>query len=568
MTMLRRGVEAGPKYNSFKSGVWSTLLEFCYHAIEVVDGLHEVMGASDLLICSQVSETLDKFKLKHIGKIIFEVVDLDLSQEQHRTVVKRGVNDNLDQIKDVYDGMDELLSQVAIDVARGMPLDLDCRINVIFFPQLGFHITVPLNEATMQPLWDGSGEWERMFTTKNTAYFKEEKTRRMDQELGDLWASICDVEIEIVHDLAQQVLIDQDTLIAASDILGELDCLLALAHGAMEHRLVKPRFVDHNVIDIRGGRHILQEMVVPSYVPNDTILRGGDCNAEEYQDAPFITILTGPNYSGKSVYQNHVAIIAYMAQVGCFVPADRCTIGLTDKILTRIATTETVSKTHSAFMIDLQQIGLALNTCTNRSLVVIDEFGKGTDTCDGAGLAAGVLQHLLELGPNCPKVLAATHFHEIFELGLFVDEPGLSLAHMEVRVDKRNNGNRKYGEPAEEVTYLYQLAPGRSMLSYGAQCAAMNGVPPVVVGRAMELAECHAKGQDLVGLCSNLGSTEMEDLRVAEDACRKFLLADFDSEEDPREMLDAILKEDSEESGQAEGTGSEATVTELTGSVM
>ena len=582
MTMLRRGTEAGKKHGSFKSGAWSTLLEFCYYAIDIVDSLHEVVGVEQLLLCSQVSETVDKFRLKQIGRIIFEVVDLELSTEQHRTVVKRGVDEHLDAIKDVYDGMDELLSQVAVDVARGIPLGIECRINVIFFPQLGFHITTPLSETTMQPLWDGDRLWERMFTTKNTAYFKEEKTRRMDQEIGDLWANICDIEIELVYDLAQQILQDHQVLLASSDILGELDCMLALAHGAIAHKLVRPHIVDSNIIEITGGRHILQDMVVPSFVPNDTTLRGGDCTDEAYTQYPSMTILTGPNYSGKSVYQNQVAIIIYMAQVGCFVPAEHCTLGITDKILTRISTTETASKPHSAFMIDLQQVGLALNVCTPRSLIVIDEFGKGTDTCDGAGLMAGVLQHIVELGTETPKVLAATHFHEIFGLGLFDEatEPGLRHAHMQVRVDRnhaltevkgKNKQKRGFAQPAEEVTYLYQLQPGRSTLSYGTQCARMNAIPAPIVKRAADLADAIAKGVDLVAMCSGLSEVEMRDLMLAERTGRRFLGEDFDQDlvegdEGWADVLDGILAEGVEENGDGQEIMScdGVTVTEYT----
>lgn len=140
--------------------------------------------------------------------------------------------------------------------------------------------------------------------------------------------------------------------------------------------------------------HILQELTVPSYVANDTTLEGGPghhsrahesttderTSSAEGVASPSMLILTGPNYSGKSVYLKQVAIIVYMAHIGCFVPADAATIGLTDKILTRIATRETVSKVQSAFMIDLQQIALAMNLATHTSLVVIDELGKGTDS--------------------------------------------------------------------------------------------------------------------------------------------------------------------------------------------
>lgn len=122
-------------------------------------------------------------------------------------------------------------------------------------------------------------------------------------------------------------------------------------------------------------------------------------------------VLTGPNYSGKSVYLKQVALIIFMAHVGSFVPAESARIGLTDKILSRVTTRETVSRAQSAFMIDLQQISLALNLATRRSLLIIDEFGKGTDASDGAGLACAVMEYLLSLGCDRPKVVGATHFH-------------------------------------------------------------------------------------------------------------------------------------------------------------
>jgi len=175
---------------------------------------------------------------------------------------------------------------------------------------------------------------------------------------------------------------------------------------------------------------------VSSFVPNDTLLIGGagselDLHGSGYRreggskdsisssanrglanhDDPSMLILTGPNYSGKSVYLKQVALIVFMAHVGCFVPAASAVIGLTDKLLSRVSTRETVSRVQSAFMIDLQQISLALSLATRRSLLIIDEFGKGTSCSDGAGLACAVMEHLLNLGPERPKVIGATHFH-------------------------------------------------------------------------------------------------------------------------------------------------------------
>ena len=140
-------------------------------------------------------------------------------------------------------------------------------------------------------------------------------------------------------------------------------------------------------------------------------------SSASHESGPSMLVLTGPNYSGKSVYLKQVALIIFMAHVGCFVPAESAKIGLTDKILSRLTTRETVSRAQSAFMIDLQQISLALNLATRRSLLIIDEFGKGTDASDGAGLACAVMEYLLSLGNERPKVIGATHFHgKLFNL--------------------------------------------------------------------------------------------------------------------------------------------------------
>ena len=182
---------------------------------------------------------------------------------------------------------------------------------------------------------------------------------------------------------------------------------------------------------------------------------------------PCMVLMTGPNYSGKSIYLKQIALIVYMAHIGSFVPAEEATIGLTDKILTRISTKETVSKVQSAFMMNLQQISSGIKLATRRSLFVIDEFGKGTNPSgmfnpslaarkssmlrllDGAGLFCGVLEYFLGLGNDTPKVIAATHFHEIFECDLMKSRPQLKFGHMDVRID------RQASSVEDQITYLY-----------------------------------------------------------------------------------------------------------------
>ena len=304
-----------------------------------------------------------------------------------------------------------------------------------------------------------------------------------------------------------------------------------------------------------------------SFVPNETFLVGGygcrrsasnDEGAEdtsaghassslnpEMNGGPSMLVMTGPNYSGKSVYLKQVAIIVYMAHVGSFVPADQATIGLTDKILTRIATRETVSHFQSTFMTDLQQINLAIALATRRSLLVIDEFGKGTDSKDGAGLACGVLEHFLGLGKARPKVLAATHFHEIFENGFLAARPHLAFGFMEVRLEEDAH------KVEDQITYLYVLRSGRRNSSFGNHCAAINGIEAAIVTRSEELEALWAKGEDLVAACSTITEKEEKDLKMAEAVARDFLAQDLRSfirrgneevlEPHPKNLFDQVL---------------------------
>lgn len=296
-----------------------------------------------------------------------------------------------------------------------------------------------------------------------------------------------------------------------------------------------------NIIHIKGGRHPLQELAVPSYIANDCLIAGGlgdgedddgvslqfpgSASVQQSVEIPSTLIMTGPNYSGKSVYLKQNALIVYMAHIGSFVPADKATIGLTDKILTRIATRESISRNQSAFMIDLQQVALATILSTRRSLVIIDEFGKGTNSVDGAGLACGVFEYFLSLGPHRPKVLGATHFHEIFESGFLDQRTELAFGHMEVRVD----ANTEVVE--DQITYLYNFVSGRSISSFGTCCAILNGIDATIVERADELILLAAQGEDLIAACAKISPGETTDLEDAENIARQLLKQDFPTDD-------------------------------------
>ncbi|WEW55811.1 hypothetical protein PRK78_001244 [Emydomyces testavorans] len=196
MVHLQKGISTGnAKFKGFKSVVWATLLEFSFHAIDIHENLKDVVGLEKLDLCLKTLHKLELAKLHQIGRAIHETVDLESSVREHRTVVQPRVDQELDKLKETYNGMDSLLSQIAAIIAGTLPEGLSNELNVIYFPQLGFNIAIPLDEHGM-PVYDGGDEaWTQVFKTENRAYFKDFRMHEMDERLGDMYGKICGMSI-------------------------------------------------------------------------------------------------------------------------------------------------------------------------------------------------------------------------------------------------------------------------------------------------------------------------------------------------------------------------------------
>lgn len=333
--------------------------------------------------------------------------------------------------------------------------------------------------------------------------------------------------MEIIHGLAGKVLEHEEHLLLASEMCGEFDAILALALGAEKYDWYVPQMVEASIIHIEEGRHPLQELVVPAFIPNPCYLFTGTSDIAAVQDgSPQALVLTGPNHSGKSVYLKQTAIIVYLAHIGSFVPAVQATIGLTESILTCISSRESMSGGESAFARDMKQAALSMKSSTPRSLILVDEFGKGTNGDDGAGLLSALLDYYLSLGPKCPRLLAATHFHEVFECGYLENHNGLRIAHMNIRMD----WNASLVD--DQVTFLFNLEYGHSTSSFGGRCAALNGVPSAVVERAENISKLLARSEDLSAVCARLSRAEEVQLGKAEMTARLFLSETFGDQDE------------------------------------
>ncbi|KAJ7819398.1 DNA mismatch repair protein MutS [Mycena olivaceomarginata] len=583
-----------------KMSDWQGLVKFTFHSAMLRDNLSELHHAGHVEIVKKLIAASDIGSFRDVGNRINEIIDWEESANAARICVRPNIDEELDNRKHVYHGIDAVLSKVAEQICQTVPPDYASSLNIVYFPQLGFLICVPMLQEWQGPEgikvidgWSFQVPSTRLTFHRSHVYFKSQEMTDMDIHIGDLHPSIVDREIEIVQELLEEIVVHFEAMTTACDISAELDVLLSFADASRAFEYRRPEMIDDNIIDIKQGRHPLQEQVVDTFVPNDAHLAGGSGNrsvlvgdeaTNEAEEWNSIVLCTGANACGKSVYLKQVAMIQYMAQIGCFVPVESATLGIVDKIFTRISTRESVSKVQSAFMIDLNQVSLALRNSTARSLILLDEFGKGTlstgsysfllgsvlfpnydSNCDvlsrcvlffsswlfsdGAGLFCGVLKHLLNRGPNCPKVLAATHFHDVFREDLLdPDAVSITFLHMQVMFTSStgqildpasshhfvkptlNSANasqdQDYAQSArkgEKITYLYRVAEGLSLDSHAAKCAEIFGVPTRIVQRAQHvshLISTHELGKLLDEVMTE---KEREDLADAEAVCRRFL---------------------------------------------
>lgn len=374
-------------------------------------------------------------------------------------IIKRGYHADLDELRDIaYSGKDWIARlQKEEREKTGIP-SLKVSYNKVF----GYYIEVTKPNLSRVP-----EHYIRKQTLVNAERFVTPDLKSYEEKILEAEEKIVTLEYELFDKIRKLAAEESKRIQANARLVSVLDCLAGFAQLAIENDYVRPEINDGTTIDIKAGRHPVVERLLPygeAFVPNDTFL-----NNEDEQ----ICILTGPNMAGKSTYLRQVGLIVLLAQLGCFVPAKSATIGVVDKIFTRVGASDNLAGGESTFLVEMNETANILNNATPRSLILLDEIGRGTSTFDGLSIAWAVAEYLHHNDSVAAKSIFATHYHELTELALILP-----------RVKNYNVLVKEWGD---NVVFLRKVEKGGCDHSYGIQVAKLAGLPTSVIARAKEI---------------------------------------------------------------------------------
>lgn len=416
------------------------------------------LSAADNIVLKRIGEQINL--CESLCQRIEREVENDPPQQVNKGgVIKRGVNSELDELRNIaFSGKDYLLKIQQREIENTGIASLKIGYNNVF----GYYLEVRNTYKNQVP-----PEWVRKQTLAQAERYITQELKEYEEKILGAEGKILMLETQLFGEL---VIGMQDYIPALqlnASLIARLDCLLAFAIVSEENRYVRPSVDLSDVIDIGQGRHPVIETqlaIGEHYVPNDILL-----DTEKQQ----IIIITGPNMAGKSALLRQTALITLLAQVGCFVPAERARIGLVDKIFTRVGASDNLSQGESTFMVEMTEASNILNNVTTRSLVLFDELGRGTSTYDGISIAWAIVEHLHEQPRAKARTLFATHYHELNE--------------MEKNFARIKNYNVSVKEAEGKVIFVRKLERGGSEHSFGIHVAEIAGMPKSIVKRAGEI---------------------------------------------------------------------------------
>ncbi len=395
---------------------------------------------------------------------IREKLERELQQDPPAVLIKgnviaEGIDEDLDRLRKIaFGGKDYLVEIQKREAAiTGIP-----SLKVAFNNVFGYYLEVTHTHKDKVP-----ADWIRKQTLVNAERYITPELKQYEEQILGAEEKIQQIEIRLYNELVYQVAAYIKQIQLNAFQIAQLDVLLCFAQLAIKNHYVKPEITTGKALDIKGGRHPVIEKRLPvgeEYITNDVFLDN---------DTQQIIIITGPNMSGKSAILRQTGLIVLMAQMGCFVPAKAASIGLIDKIFTRVGASDNLSSGESTFMVEMNETASILNNISDNSLILLDEIGRGTSTYDGISIAWAIAEFLHTHPTARPKTLFATHYHELNE-----------LANTMSRV---KNFNVSIKEVSNKVIFLRKLVPGGSEHSFGIHVAKMAGMPPKLINRANEI---------------------------------------------------------------------------------
>ena len=373
-------------------------------------------------------------------------------------IIKPGFNEEVDRLRDATtNGKQWIASLEAAEREKTGIKNLKIGFNKVF----GYYLEVTKSYFELVPR-----EYIRKQTLANCERFVTQELKEMEETILGAENRITELEYQLFTDIRDTVAAEVGRIKRTAHCIAELDVLCSLAEVADREKYCKPEVNNEGLIRIEGGRHPVVEKMLDScaFVPNDTVLD---------MDENRLSIITGPNMAGKSTYMRQVALIVFLAQLGSFVPAESAVIGVADRIFTRVGASDDLAAGQSTFMVEMSEVAGILENATSRSLLVLDEIGRGTSTFDGLSIAWSVIEYISDLEKVGSRTLFATHYHELTELEGKL--PGIKNYCIAVK------------EKGDDIIFLRKIIRGGADGSYGIQVAKLAGLPVSVTERAKEL---------------------------------------------------------------------------------
>ena len=427
-------------------------------SLQQVQAVQALLADSSSNYLKRLNEKLDPC-LPLLDRILNEIMENPPVLVNKGGCIKEGVNAELDELRNIANkGKDYLLQiQQKESEATGIP-SLKIAFNNVF----GYYLEVTNTHKNKVP-----DRWMRKQTLANAERYITPELKEYEEKIVGAEDKIQVLESRLFEELVQALQGFIQPVQEDAQVFARIDCLLCFAQNAVQYKYRRPNITNGFDLLIKEGRHPVIERGLPageSYVSNDLQLD---------KEGQQIIILTGPNMSGKSALLRQTALITLMAHMGSFVPATSADIGLTDKIFTRVGASDNLSGGESTFMVEMNETASIINSITARSLVILDEIGRGTSTYDGISIAWSIVEYLHDMTEHRPKTLFATHYHELNEL--------------ENKHGRVKNFHITNMESGNKIIFLRKLAPGGSRHSFGIHVARMAGMPPELINRANEV---------------------------------------------------------------------------------